>query len=160
MIVWKVFVYCYSHSCRWCSYENYMTLFFLNSIGSILCPFPWILISLRCNTRFSIGRKNSFTNSTMRLKIKLIFMWPLLNIQETENIINEWKLSKLNDFYTFKYLLNAKTISIWWRLSRLVITNTFFAAIRPDSSNLWNKYTKIKLFGMNRYQENDFINFF
>ena len=54
-------------------------------------------------------------------------------------MIKEWKLSILHDFYTFKYLLNAKTISIWWRLSRLVITNTFFAAIRPDSSNLGNK---------------------
>ena len=40
------------------------------------------------------------------------------------------------DFFTFKYLLNANTISIWWRLSRLVITNTFFALMRPDSSNL------------------------
>ena len=63
------------------------------------------------------------------------------------NIIYSWTMGLfLRDIlfhviFTFKYLLNANTISIWWRLSRLVITNTFFALMRPDSSNLkiqWN----------------------
>ena len=69
LVVRKVFVYCYSHSSWWCSNENNVSLFLLNLIGSILGPLPWVLISLWCNTRFSVRSKYGFTNSTMSLLI-------------------------------------------------------------------------------------------
>ena len=79
--------------------------------ANIVSPTPqWVCLRKRQNKYYIFLNNGSLANNSAKYTFRIVF--------------------------TFKYLLNANTISIWWRLSRLVITSTFFALMRPDSSNL------------------------